>query len=63
MAVYVVDYKGSALMPCTERHARLLLDRQRARIHHVMPFVIRLIDRDKASCSLQDLRIKIDPGQ
>lgn len=62
MAVYVLDHKGSALMPCTERRARLLLDRQRARVHHVMPFVIRLIDRTIAYCELQDLRIKLDPG-
>lgn len=62
MAVYVLDHKGSALMPCTERRARLLLDRQRARVHHVMPFVIRLIDRDADTCEFQALRIKLDPG-
>lgn len=49
-------------MPCTEKRARLLLARGRARVHRVMPFVIRLADRKADVCSLQPLRIKLDPG-
>lgn len=32
-------------MPCSEKRARLLLARNRARIHRLAPFVIRLKDR------------------
>ena len=49
-------------MPCTERRARLLLERGRARVHRVLPFVIRLVDREAESCNFQEVRIKLDPG-
>ncbi|SAL04528.1 hypothetical protein AWB78_07011 [Caballeronia calidae] len=49
-------------MPCSEKRTRLLLARGRARVHRVVPFVIRLTDRDAASSQLQPLRLKIDPG-
>jgi 5-methylcytosine-specific restriction endonuclease McrA len=49
-------------MPCTEKRARLLLERGRARVHRVLPFVIRLIDRQAANSELQPVRIKVDPG-
>ena len=49
-------------MPCTEKRARLLLERGRARIHKVVPFTIRVVDRQVEGCELQPLRIKIDPG-
>ncbi len=62
MAVFVLDRQGKALMPCCERRARLLLERGRARVHRLVPFVIRLVDRQQASCELQPLRIKLDPG-
>lgn len=62
MSVYVLDVKGKPLMPCTEKRGRLLLIRGRARVHKLVPFVIRLIDRDAASCVLQTLELKIDPG-
>ncbi len=62
MAVFVLDRKGKALMPCTERRARLLLARGRARVHRVVPFVIRLVGRTADSCQFQPLRIKLDPG-
>lgn len=62
MAVFVLDKRGQALMPCSEKRARLLLIRGRARIHKVMPFVIRLTDRMAASCEFQSLRVKLDPG-
>ena len=62
MAVFVLDKSGRALMPCTEKRARLLLERGRARIHKVVPFTIRVVDRLVEGCQLQPLRIKIDPG-
>lgn len=62
MAVFVWDRNGKALMPCSEKRARLLLERGRARVHRVLPFVIRLIDRSADSCTFQALRLKLDPG-
>lgn len=49
-------------MPCSEKRARLLLSRGRARVHRRMPFVIRLVDRLQADCQRQPVVIKIDPG-
>ena len=62
MAVFVLDTQGKALMPCTERRAKLLLARGRARVHRLVPMVIRLVDRQVASCEFQPLRLKLDPG-
>ena len=62
MAVFVLDSKGRALMPCTEKRAGLLLSRGRARVHRLVTFVIRLIERQADSCNFQPLEIKIDPG-
>lgn len=62
MAVFVLDRSGKALMPCSEKRARLLLARGRARVHRVLPFVIRLIDRRVADCERQSLQLKLDPG-
>lgn len=62
MAVFVLDRSGKALMPCSEKRARLLLVRGRARVHRVVPFVIRLVDRRVESSAMQPLRIKLDPG-
>ena len=38
MAVFVLDKSGKALMPCTEKRAKLLLARGRACVHLVIPF-------------------------
>ena len=62
MAVFVLDRNSKALMPCTEKRAKLLLARNRARVHRLLPFTIRLIDRYAYSCEFQALRIKLDPG-
>lgn len=62
MAVFVLDNQGNALMPCTEKRARLLLARGRARVHRLVPMVIRLIDRHVGDCKFQPLRLKLDPG-
>ena len=62
MSVGVLDRSGKPLMPCSEKRARLLLERGRARVHRLLPFVIRLTDRQVADCALQPLRLKLDPG-
>lgn len=62
MAVFVLDRNGKALMPCCEKRARLLLERGRARVHRVLPFVIRLTDCFAQACAFQVLRLKLDPG-
>lgn len=62
MAVFVLDRSGKALMPCTEKRASLLLARNRARVHRLLPFTIRIVDRITSSCTFQSLRIKLDPG-
>jgi len=60
MAVYVLDKRKRPLMPCSEKRARLLLERGRAVVHRRVPFVIRLKDRVGGEC--QPLRLKLDPG-
>ncbi|TSE32493.1 RNA-guided endonuclease IscB [Tepidimonas charontis] len=62
MAVLVLDKRKRPLMPCSEKRARLLLERGRARVHCMVPFTIRLVDRRIEDSVLQPLRVKIDPG-
>lgn len=62
MAVFVLDKQGKPLMPCSEKRARLLLERGRARIHRMFPFTIRLVDRTREDSQLQDVCLKLDPG-
>lgn len=62
MAVFVVDRHQHPLMPCTEKRARLLLTRQRAVIHRLVPFTIRLKDRLVQASALQPVVLKVDPG-
>jgi len=62
MAVFVLDKRKKPLMPCSEKRARLLLERGRARVHRLVPFTIRLVDRTQEESVLQPLRVKIDPG-
>lgn len=62
MAVYVLDKRGKPLMPCCEKRARKLLEAGRARVHRIIPFVIRLIDRTVETAQLQPVRLKLDPG-
>jgi hypothetical protein len=58
--VFVLDRRKRPLMPCTEKRARLLLQRGRARVHRMYPFTIRLIDR--MGGATQPLSLKLDPG-
>lgn len=60
--VFVLDRHQKPLMPCTEKRARLLLERGRAVVHHLAPFTIRLQDRTVETSEFQPLRLKLDPG-
>ena len=62
MSVFVLDKRKRPLMPCSEKRARLLLERGRAVVHRRVPFVIRLKDRVLECSELQQLRACIDPG-
>jgi len=62
MTVLVLDKRKRPLMPCSEKRARVLLERGRARIHRMVPFTIRLVDRLVEDSSLQPVRLKLDPG-
>jgi len=60
--VFVLDRHQKPLMPCTEKRARLLLERGRAVIYRMAPFTIRLKDREVTASAFQPLRLKLDPG-
>ena len=62
MAVFVLDKRKKPLMPCSEKRARILLERGRARVHRMVPFTLRLVDRLQADSVLQPVRLKLDPG-
>lgn len=62
MAVFVLDKRKKPLMPCSEKRARILLERGRARVHRLVPFTIRLVDRLREDSVLQELRVSITPG-
>ena len=47
-------------MPCSEKRARLLLQRGRAVVVRMAPFTIRL--KDRVGGATQPLRLKLDPG-
>jgi hypothetical protein len=60
MAVFVLDKKKHPLMPCSEKRARLLLERGRAVVVRLHPFTIRL--KDRLGGETQPLRLQLDPG-
>jgi len=60
--VFVLDKNGKPLMPCHPARARELLDKKRARVHKMVPFTIRLVDRNAADCVVQPITVKLDPG-
>ncbi|MEC5218420.1 5-methylcytosine-specific restriction endonuclease McrA [Actimicrobium sp. GrIS 1.19] len=62
MSVFVVDRNQRPVMPCSEKRARKLLEAGRARVHRLIPFCIRIIDRSLVGCASQPIRLKIDPG-
>ncbi|MHB1705946.1 MAG: RNA-guided endonuclease IscB [Acidithiobacillus sp.] len=62
MSVFVLDRRKKPLMPCSEKRARLMLERGRARVHRMVPFTIRLMDRLQKDSVLQDVRVSVAPG-
>ena len=62
MAVFVLDRHKKPLMPCSEKRARLLLERGQAVVHRMVPFTIRLKDRLVRESALQSVRLCLDPG-
>ena len=62
MAVFVLDKRKKPLMPCSEKRARILLERGRARVHRMVPFAIRLVDRLVENSVLQPVRVAAAPG-
>ena len=62
MAVFVLDKRKRPLMPYSERRARLLLERGRARTHRMVLFTIRLVDRRVEDLVVPPVRLKWDPG-
>lgn len=62
MSVFVLDRRKRPLMPCSEKRARKLLAAGRARVHRMLPFTIRLVDRKVEDSQLQPMRLSIDPG-
>jgi len=62
MSVFVLDKHKRPLMPCSEKRARLLLERGRAVVHRRVPFVIRLKDHVLECSELQQIIVCIDPG-
>jgi 5-methylcytosine-specific restriction endonuclease McrA len=60
--VFVLDQRKQPLMPTTPKRARLLLERGRAVVHRVKPFVIRLRERRVEQSVMQPVALKIDPG-
>jgi len=62
MAVFVLDRHKKPLDPCSEKRARQLLERGRARVHKLKPFTIRIVDRLFENSCVNGVAVKIDPG-
>lgn len=62
MSVFVLDKRKKPLMPCSGKRARKLLESGRVRVHRMVPFSIRLVDRTVGESTLQPVSIKLDPG-
>src|ERR671935_788583 len=60
MSVFVLDKRKKPLMPCSEKRARLLLERGKAVVHRRYPFTIRL--KERGGGAVQAVRLKLDPG-
>ena len=59
----VFSSDGQPIMPCHPARARKLLTKGRAVPHHTRGiFGIRLLDRSRAECQIQDVGLEIDPG-
>lgn len=62
MAVLVLDKKKQPLMPCSEKRARLLLERKQAVVVRRVPFTIRLKNRLLENSVVQPVSVCINPG-
>jgi 5-methylcytosine-specific restriction endonuclease McrA len=62
MAVFVLGRDKRPLDPCSEKRAKKLLKSGRARVHMLVPFAIRLIDRTVDDCVIHPCKLKLDPG-
>ena len=60
--VFVLDKHGHPLMPCHPARARKLLTSGRARVHRLVPFVVRLVDRTVTQSEVPGVEVGIDPG-
>ncbi len=60
--VFVLDKHGNPLMPCHPARARKLLLSKRARVHHLTPFVIRLVDKEVTTSEVDGIEVSLDPG-
>jgi hypothetical protein len=60
LSVFVLDKRKRPLMRCSEKRARLLLERGRAVVHRRYPFTIRL--NDCAGGDVEPVRVKLNPG-
>jgi len=60
VCVFVLDRRKNPLMPCSQRRARLLLERGRAVVHRHHPFTIRL--KDRVGGETQPVELRVDPG-
>jgi 5-methylcytosine-specific restriction endonuclease McrA len=58
--VFVLSKIKTPLMPCTPARARELLSKQRAVVHQLVPFTIRL--KDRIDGVVQSISLGIDPG-
>lgn len=61
--VITLDKRKRPLGVCTERRARILLEKKRACVYKTFPFVIILKDKDAREVKPEGTyRVKIDPG-
>ncbi len=60
--VFVLDRRGLPLMPCHPARARKLLHAGRARVHRLVPFVIRLVDQAVEQSEVTGVEVGVDPG-
>jgi len=53
MSVSVIDINNKTLKPCSEKRARVLLNRKRANMIQALPCVIKILDRTQEECILE----------
>jgi hypothetical protein len=60
LSVFVLDQRKRPVIRCSEKRARLLVERGRAVVHRRYPFTIRL--NDGAGGDVEPVRVKLNPG-